>query len=325
MPPGEYYVRVTADGEDVTEHCREDPKRYGLELTDGNYGYMMCIPDNDYIGNYNLSFLVDGIGRSLPDPKLMYVHTNGIGMVQLYTEIEELSASAGSKNGGLMLTISGAYFDDTDSPVRVEVGGEDCEVQEPFTSSEIVCKTPPVPAPLPAEFTGGRGLKATVVEGTTDFETADWSTGVTSRVDEARLVTNAAGAHVTKMEGVLLVPETGKFQFYLNVKGSGKLTLTPLDVNTELLSFTSSVWNSIGKASSTLELQKGQKLKMVVMTSSSSSESEVAVTARLYNAVYLASQTGASRSEVQIFDFTSDVEQEVQLQVTLVKTNHWAE
>ncbi|KAK7468038.1 hypothetical protein BaRGS_00036742 [Batillaria attramentaria] len=78
------------------------------------------------------------------------------------------------------------------------------------------------------------------------------------------------------------------------------------------LSFTSSVWNSIGKASSTLELQKGQKLKMVVTTSSSSSESEVAVTARLYNTVYLASQTGASRSEVQIFDFTSDVEQEVQ-------------
>lgn len=38
---------------------------YGIQLTvdanlNGDYGYFRCLPQNDYIGNYNLSFLVEG-------------------------------------------------------------------------------------------------------------------------------------------------------------------------------------------------------------------------------------------------------------------------
>ena len=71
-----------------------------------------------------------------------------------FTEIEGLSANSGSTEGGLMLTVTGQYFDDTDSPARVLIDGEECRVQEPISSTAIVCEISTPPASTPSVHTG---------------------------------------------------------------------------------------------------------------------------------------------------------------------------
>ena len=53
-----------------------------------------------------------------------------------------------------MLTVTGQYFDDTDSPARVLIDGEECRVQEPISSTAIMCETSTPPASTPSVHTG---------------------------------------------------------------------------------------------------------------------------------------------------------------------------
>ncbi|KAK7468036.1 hypothetical protein BaRGS_00036740, partial [Batillaria attramentaria] len=292
---------------------------YGLELTldsngNGDDGFFKCVPDNEYIGNYNVSFIVEGAyGRSLPESTLLHVHTNGVGMYQMYTEIEGLSASSGSTEGGLLLTVTGKYFDDTDSPARVTIGGSTCTVQEPISTTKIVCQTPAEPSTSASQYTGNRGLELTTVDGTTDFNTATWSSGNTSRVDETYHATVNVSSHVRKMAGVFTAPETGTFRFYLKSDGSSKMTLSSFDTSSDLVSVTSSSYprRGNGAESATVSLQKGTNYKMEIL-SGHSTDSRVEVAARHYETVYTATQTGAAEAEIQKLDFASVVEQEVQ-------------
>ncbi|KAK1331988.1 LOW QUALITY PROTEIN: hypothetical protein QTO34_007665 [Cnephaeus nilssonii] len=59
-------------------------------------------------------------------------------------EITMISPSQGSIRGGTTLTISGQFFDQTDFPVRVLVGGQACDVLN-VTENIICCKTSPKP------------------------------------------------------------------------------------------------------------------------------------------------------------------------------------
>jgi hypothetical protein len=68
-------------------------------------------------------------------------------------EISGLSAHTGSEEGGLSLDISGQYFDQTDAPVRVKVGGLNCMVQD-VTSTKITCLTPAKPATTASYYLG---------------------------------------------------------------------------------------------------------------------------------------------------------------------------
>jgi hypothetical protein len=40
------------------------------------------------------------------------------------TEVTGVSPTSGSVMGGTLLTISGRYFDETDAPIQVKVGGK---------------------------------------------------------------------------------------------------------------------------------------------------------------------------------------------------------
>lgn len=75
----------------------------------------------------------------------------------------------------------------------------------------------------------------TVLNGTTDFSTANWASGGTSRVDETYYETENYTDHVTKMEGVFVSPETGTFRFYLKARSSSKMTLSDPANATELV------------------------------------------------------------------------------------------
>lgn len=61
----------------------------------------------------------------MPDANLLRVATNDqIYMFQTYAKITGVSPSIGSHRGGTQITISGQYFDETVSDVRVLVGGK---------------------------------------------------------------------------------------------------------------------------------------------------------------------------------------------------------
>ena len=84
---------------------------------------------------------------------------------------------------------------------------------------------------------GNRGLTLTVVEGPSDYNGAiDWTSGNKLPIDETYHVTENLTDHVVKMEGIFVAPETCKFQFYLKAIGSGKMTLTDPDDNSQLVS-----------------------------------------------------------------------------------------
>ncbi|MEQ2210509.1 hypothetical protein XENOCAPTIV_014654 [Xenoophorus captivus] len=55
-------------------------------------------------------------------------------------EVTGVSPSKGSIMGGTLLTIHGRFFDQTDEPARVLVGGLPCEVQS-VADDRITCRT----------------------------------------------------------------------------------------------------------------------------------------------------------------------------------------
>lgn len=62
--------------------------------------------------------------RSLPQKEVIRVSRNDdIYMYQTYAVINNVSPSSGSTQGRTRLSITGQYFDETEKPVQVVVGG----------------------------------------------------------------------------------------------------------------------------------------------------------------------------------------------------------
>ncbi|XP_065139309.1 fibrocystin-L-like [Paramisgurnus dabryanus] len=135
-------------------------EKYGLKLDYSDYGSMSCKMTGTYVGHHNFSYILDGgYGRSLPDVELFSVSAlNKLAMFQTYAEVTGVSPSEGSLLGGTSLTIHGRYFDETDRPAEVLVGGHKCEIQS-VSDGKIVCKTPGYERTNMTLFPGSRGLK----------------------------------------------------------------------------------------------------------------------------------------------------------------------
>ncbi|KAK2491307.1 hypothetical protein MC885_014321, partial [Smutsia gigantea] len=114
-------------------------------------------------GHHNVSFILDSdYGRSFPQKVAYFVSSlNKISMFQTYAEVTMISPSEGSTQRGTMLTINERFFDQTDFPIRVLVGGQGCDILN-VTENSICCKTPPKPDILRTVYPGGRGLKLEV-------------------------------------------------------------------------------------------------------------------------------------------------------------------
>ncbi|KAL7883798.1 hypothetical protein SRHO_G00014560 [Serrasalmus rhombeus] len=116
-------------------------------------GGMPCVllkPNSDELYGLRLDYMYSDwgsmsckmTGTSLPDFQVYSVSAlNKISMFQTYAEVTGVSPSEGSTLGGTMLTIRGHYFDETDRPAEVLVGGRKCEVQS-LTDKTITCRTP---------------------------------------------------------------------------------------------------------------------------------------------------------------------------------------
>lgn len=134
-------------------------EKYGVKLDYkySRWGYMSCKMTGTYVGHHNLSYILDSVyGRSLPDIGLFSVSAlNKLAMFQTYAEVTGVSPSEGSMLGGTSLTIQGRYFDETDLPAVVLVGGEACQIQS-ISDEKIVCMTPGYERTNVTVFPGGK-------------------------------------------------------------------------------------------------------------------------------------------------------------------------
>ncbi|KAK2830693.1 hypothetical protein Q5P01_018624 [Channa striata] len=135
-----------------------------LDYQYSEWGSMSCKMTGTYVGHQNFSYILDAdYGRSLPDKHLYRVSALGkLSMFQSFAEVTGVSPSKGSVMGGTLLTIQGRFFDQTDSPARVLVGGQPCEVLN-VSDNRITCRTAEHRINSPNQlYPGGRGLKVEV-------------------------------------------------------------------------------------------------------------------------------------------------------------------
>ncbi|RVE66721.1 hypothetical protein OJAV_G00110370 [Oryzias javanicus] len=142
----------------------ESDKLYNLQLDSetSSWGYMSCKMTGTYVGHHNMSYILDDeFGRSLPDKSLFWVSSlDKLSMFQTFAEVTGVSPSEGSTMGGTLLTIHGRYFDQTDQPAQVLVGGLPCEVQS-VSDDKILCRTAAhqMKSDNMKVYPGDRGLK----------------------------------------------------------------------------------------------------------------------------------------------------------------------
>ncbi|XP_026156055.1 fibrocystin-L-like [Mastacembelus armatus] len=138
---------------------------YGLRLeyVNSEWGYMSCKMTGTYVGHHNLSYILDGeYGRSLPEKYLYRVSASAkLSMFQTYAEVIGVSPSKGSIMGGTLLTVHGRFFDQTNQPARVLVGGLPCRIQS-VSDDSITCRTAECQVNNMTIYPGGRGLKMEV-------------------------------------------------------------------------------------------------------------------------------------------------------------------
>ncbi|XP_075128051.1 fibrocystin-L-like [Leptodactylus fuscus] len=225
-------LRVYAGGMPCDLLVPNSDTLYGLQLenTNSGTGYMICYNTGTYVGHLNVSFIVDSNGRSLPDVTTYFVSSlNKIAMYQTYAEITGIFPSTGSIEGGTIITISGRYFDQTDAPARVRIGGQECQILK-LTNATITCKSPPQPPVLPSLFPGSRGLKMerwnvslspdnalNLNENSTGYAGSSWLDGGSVSWPWE------PNAFVARLSGFIVPPETDYYNFY--IKGDNNYAL----------------------------------------------------------------------------------------------------
>ncbi|XP_007188845.2 fibrocystin-L isoform X1 [Balaenoptera acutorostrata] len=304
---------------------------YGLKLdhSNGDMGSMICKTTGTYIGHHNVSFILDSdYGRSLPQKMAYFVSSlNKISMFQTYAEVTTISPSQGSIQGGTMLTISGQFFDQTDFPVRVFVGGQACDILN-VTENSICCKTPPKPDILRTVYPGGRGLKLEVWnssrpvhleeileynEKTPGYMGASW-------VDSASyLWPMEQDTFVARFSGFLVAPDSDVYRFY--IKGDDRYAIyfsqTGLPEDKVRIAYHSSNANSYFSSptqrSDDIHLRKGKEYYIEILLQEYRLSAFVDVGLYQYRNVYTEQQTEDAVNEEQVIKSQSTIVEEVQV------------
>ncbi|KAA0710209.1 Fibrocystin-L Polycystic kidney and hepatic disease 1-like protein 1 [Triplophysa tibetana] len=202
-------------------------EKYGLKLdyVNSQWGYMSCKMTGTYVGHHNLSYILGGeYGRSLPDLGVLSVSAlNKLAMFQTYAEVTGVSPSEGSILGGTLLTIQGHYFDETDRPAVVLVGGHKCQIRN-ISDDKIVCMTPGYEKNNLTVFPGSRGIQLEMWNDTYTGSLEDVLTYNASRpgysvqrLDSLSYVW-PTGVHnvVARLRGFIVPTETDNYYFIIN-------------------------------------------------------------------------------------------------------------
>ncbi|XP_056378584.1 fibrocystin-L-like [Hyla sarda] len=218
-------LRAYAGGMPCNLLVPNSDKLYGLALDYeySSYGHMICHNTGTYIGHLNISFILDSyFGRSLPGVSTYFVSSvNKLAMYQTYAEITGIFPSSGGIQGGTIITISGRYFDKTNAPAKVLVGGKECQILR-LTDAKITCRSPPKPPVLPSLFPGSRGLKVErwnvsisltdalkLNENSTGYAGFSWNDGT------SKSWPSETNIFVTRFSGFFVPSETDYYNFYI--------------------------------------------------------------------------------------------------------------
>lgn len=155
--------RVYNRGSQCNIYDETDPAGgvYGVYLNDifsGGDGGFKCKLGGSYVGNQNFTYMVDGeYGRSKTDKSMKRIGPNGhLYDVQTYAVITGLNLHAGGINGGNVITISGRWF--WEGHTEVKIAGEICEIIS-VTDNEIQCRVPKGEETVEGKwYPGSRGM-----------------------------------------------------------------------------------------------------------------------------------------------------------------------
>ncbi|XP_043545298.1 fibrocystin-L-like [Chiloscyllium plagiosum] len=296
---------------------------YGLKLDNvySDSGMMTCKMMGTYVGHHNVSFILDnGHGRSLPNLNTYFISSlNKLSMFQTYAEVTGIYPSDGSVEGGTLLTVTGRFFDETDAPARVTVGGQSCEVQS-VSTTQIICQTPKEACHLRTVFPGGRGLKIETWQGGNLDDLPDYNENTpgysVSWTDEALVpASTSQSPSVTRLSGFFVAPETDNYRFYINKCGSFQLYFSLTGIPQDKVNIASRPQNLRrygNQEFDTMHLQKGKAyyIELVLQKKTSSSFS---IGMYRENISYMEQQTADSVNEVQLIKSHSHILLEKQI------------
>ncbi|XP_078542271.1 fibrocystin-L [Lissotriton helveticus] len=314
---------------------------YGLQLTSYDMGTIICKMTGTYVGHHNASFILDAqYGRSAPQLNTYFVSSmNKIAMFQTYAVVSGISPSAGSIQGGNLLTITGQYFDDTDQPVSVLLGGQSCDV-EALTDTRITCTAPSKPTGDSFDFItlfpGGRGLMLELWnnsnpsrledalmynENTTGYAGASWVDSASYKWPSGR------NGFVARLSGFFVPPESDNYTFF--IKGDDRFALyfsqTGHPQDKVKIAYGNSAANQFynydTQKSAVLSLQEGQGYYMEIYLQQHSYDASVTVALHSERSSYTESQTMDAVNEAQVLDSSSATNPEKQV-ITL---RNWTE
>uniref|UniRef100_A0A8D3DR72 PKHD1 like 1, tandem duplicate 2 n=1 Tax=Scophthalmus maximus TaxID=52904 RepID=A0A8D3DR72_SCOMX len=211
----------------------ESDELYNLRLdSEGStWGYMSCKMTGTYNFGNNVPFI---LYRSLPAKSLYKVSSVGkLSMLQTFAEVTGVSPSMGSVLGGTLLTVHGRFFDQTDHPARVLVGGNRSGSLKQKLISQCQCENTDI-VPHAGQSPGGRGLKMEVWNDTRPRYLTDiWNynentTGYWSQWFDSMRHTFPSDMHTfsTRSRGFLVPPAGGSFRLYLHCDDRCELYLS---------------------------------------------------------------------------------------------------
>ncbi|XP_041664378.1 fibrocystin-L-like [Cheilinus undulatus] len=170
------FLRADTGGKPCNLLKPNSDELYNLKLDNerATWGDMSCKTTGTYVGCQNTTYILE-YGRSEIKKSLFRVcRKNKLAMFQSYAEVTGVSPSKGSIMGGTLLTVHGRFFDETDEPAQVLVGGLPCEIKNVF-DDRILCRTAMHEMNNMTVHPGGRGLKMEVWNDTRPSSLSDIS------------------------------------------------------------------------------------------------------------------------------------------------------
>nr|XP_032810523.1 fibrocystin-L isoform X1 [Petromyzon marinus] len=307
---------------------------YRLELDNekSDKGYLSCNITSTYIGHLNVSFILsDDFGRSLPDKSTFLVSAlNKLSMFQSYAEVAAVSPAAGSLEGGTLLTVTGRFFDQTDAPVRVLVGGRKCLVTA-VTDTQITCRTQRFVPSNATFYTGGRGLRLEIWNGSQpqSFEKIALlnasSPGYALDTVDATWKRWATGWNyfTARFSGFFVPPENGSYEFYVRGDDKCALFLSPSGDPADKVKVaysnrvTHSYFKDASQRSPPVQLVAGQPCYLELDFQQFNGLAVVEVATFREKTIYTEQQTASAINHIQLLRTSSVVQPEIQV-VSLV-------
>ncbi|XP_066271366.1 fibrocystin-L-like [Branchiostoma lanceolatum] len=339
-------TRVYIGGQKCEARDSENDELYGITLeNDGqsDYGGIKCKMEGTYVGNVNVSFIVNGAwGRSLsgsatrrpsgvPAP-----HQNSgwnLAMLQTYAEVLGVSPATGSL-AGTRITITGRFFDDTDAPPEVYVGGTACAVQS-MTDNTIECITQAAPDLSSPSWPGNRGIEFAQwnnthvglgeIEAISGYDSSMsdyWAWPTLAFQDFEYSKPHGMNYFVARASGYFVPPEDNLYQFYIKADDHAVMWMSQ-DANknnkaevARCPGYTSDWYQYNAQRTEKMSLKKGESYYMEVAFIENTGSGFFGVAMHVSNTQYTSQQTSSAQMTREEVELSVTVRQETQ-RVTL--------